>query len=119
MNWRRPSNVEQSLIYSVFESSETCSFGEKCTYRIEDIHEDQIEKVIDILKNNFVESSLMLRSKRITDDEVSMEELIQYWRKILDQKISIVCVKEGTSSCDIIGINLLGKLTLNYQVMLK
>lgn len=111
MKWRRPSSAEKSLIYSIFESS-ACAFGEKCTYRIEDIQEDQFENVINILKNNFLESDPMLSSKRIKDDEKSVDEIIDYWGKILNQKISIACFKEGETSCDLIAINLLGKFVL-------
>lgn len=104
----------------MFESFD--SFGEKLCYKIEDLHEDRFEEVLKILKENFLLSDPMLSSKRVEDDKLSVEELIEYWRKILSQKISIVCFKEGSS--EIVGVSLLGKfqflkidlkLILNFQ----
>lgn len=104
-SWRRPSSAEQSLIYSIFEASDV--FGEKCTYKIEDLSEDKFESALEILRENFIENDPMMSSKMVINDLLSVEEIIEYWRKLLKQKISIVCYREG--SCDIVGLSLLGK----------
>lgn len=105
-NCNRPLSAKQSLIYSMFESFD--SFGKKLCYKIEDLSEDRFEEVLTILKENFLNSDPMLSSKRVKDDSLSVDELIEYWRKILNQKISIACFEEASS--DIVGVSLLGKL---------
>lgn len=104
-SWRRPSSAGQSLIYSIFESFD--AFGEKCTYKIEDLSEDKFDSVLEILRENFIDNDPMMSSKMVKDDLVSMGEIIEYWRKIMKQKISVVCYQEGSN--DIVGISILGK----------
>lgn len=103
--WRRPSSVEQSLIYSIFESFDT--FGEKVTYRIEDLSEEKFDSAIEVLRENYFDDDLMMRSKKVKEDPISVDEVTQYWRKIMEQKVSLACYQEGSS--DIVALSLLGK----------
>lgn len=104
-NWKRPPCAKQSLIYSMFEAFD--SFGERLCYKIEDLQEDRFEEVLKLLTENFIRDDPMMSSKRVKEDSQSVEELNEYWRKLLNQKISLVCFEETSS--EIVGVSLLGK----------
>ena len=104
-NWKRPSCAKQSLIYSMFEAFDT--FGEKLCYKIEDLQEDRFEEALKILSENFIRDDPMMSSKRVNEDSQSVEELNEFWRKLLNQKISIACFEEASN--EIVGVSLLGK----------
>lgn len=83
------------------------SFGEKLCYKIEDLQEDRFEEVLKLLTENFIRDDPMMSSKRVKEDSQSVEELNEYWRKLLNQKISLVCFEETSS--EIAGVSLMGK----------
>lgn len=99
--WKRPYQDARHypLIYSVFESDS----GE--VFRIEDVQEKSFEDVIEMLRNNYLTEDPLMSSKNVTEDAESVDEIIEYWKCILDQKISIACLKEDTN--EIVGITLL------------
>lgn len=109
--WERPfkDTTHYPLIYSVFESDKASENKTNQVFRIEDIQEDRFSDVIEFMKKHYLVEDPMLSSKNIAEDEESLMEIVEYWKTILDQKISIACFKEDSN--EIIGLNLLSVIT--------
>jgi hypothetical protein len=106
LSWIRADTQNYPLIYSVFEAD--VADGEKITFRIEDLHEERFDEAIELMKGVHFKQP-MLSSKRIQNDEVSMAEIIESWKEILQQKISLVCYEENSN--EIIGLCFLSVIT--------
>ncbi|KAG5680487.1 hypothetical protein PVAND_009995 [Polypedilum vanderplanki] len=110
LNWIRILTDVQHypLIYSAFEATNIKN-GEKINLRIEDLHEESFNEALKLMKNYYFKKNPMLSSKRIENDEISMNEIFESWKEILQQKISIVCYEENSN--EIIGLNFLSVIT--------
>lgn len=79
------------------------------TYSIEDLQENYFEDTIKIMRYKHLVDEPMYSSKGVLDCPQSLQEMIFNWRKMMKQKISLVCFKEG---CDkIVAVNILGVVT--------
>jgi hypothetical protein len=90
-SWQRPLTDSRNypFIYLVFEAN-----GER--FRIEDLCESRFDEAIKLMSENYFKSDPLMASKNILDDEISKQEVIENWRLILQQKISLVCFKENS-----------------------
>ncbi|CAG9807797.1 unnamed protein product [Chironomus riparius] len=111
-DWKRPFDDAKHypLIYSVFESSDAPNeVISNNIFRIEDLSIERFPEAIDLLKTQFLIENAMMSSKNVLGDKISTAEIVEYWRSILDQKISNACHKDGSN--EIIGLILLNVTT--------
>lgn len=111
-DWKRPFDDAKHypLIYSVFDSSDVPEhIILNNIFRIEDLSVDRFPEAIKLMKSQFLEENPMMSSKKILEDKVSTAELEEYWKSILDQKISVACFQDGSN--EIIGLILLNVTT--------
>ena len=111
-DWKRPFDDAKHypLIYSVFETSDAHDeVISNNIFRIEDLSIDRFPEAIELMKTQFLEENPMMSSKNILGDKISTAEIEEYWKSILEQKISIACYKDGSN--EIIGLILLNVTT--------
>ena len=78
-------------------------------YRIEDLQEDRFDEVIGILSGLHLREEPMYSSKKVLECSQSMKEMTDNWKNMLEQKVSLVCYKEGSD--EIVAVNVLGVVT--------
>lgn len=78
-------------------------------YTIQDLPEDRFEDAVAIIKDKHLIDEPMKSSKGVRDCPVSVQEMVDYLRDLLQQKISLVCYKEGSD--EIVAVNILGVMT--------
>lgn len=107
-SWARPQNVLFPLNYLTFSAFD--SDGETIVkYRVEDLKRNRFDEVIEIMKNKHLLDEPMYNSKGILSDPVSFQEMINNWANMLEQNISLICLKDGSD--EIIAVNVLGVVT--------
>jgi uncharacterized protein (DUF2344 family) len=82
---------------------------DKVSYQIEDLQEDRYDEVIVIMKDKHLVDEPMYSSKGVREDPQSLNEMIENWRNMLKQNISLVCFEEGSN--EIVAVNILGVVT--------
>lgn len=112
-SWVRPESVKIPTVFAKFRAPN--SEGDEVLYKIEDLQENRFDDVIEIMKNKHLSDEPMYSSKGIREDPISFQEMISNWQNMLQQKISLVCYKEGNSdkenSEEIVAVNILGVVT--------
>lgn len=78
---------------------------ELVTYRIEDITEEYFEKTLEFMRNFHLSGELLCSSQNIAGNENATAIQIAYWKELLDEKVSLVCFKEGFD--EIIAVNIM------------
>jgi hypothetical protein len=107
-SWVRPESAEFPLNYSNFQALD--DDGESTTnYRIEDLQQNRFDEVIKLMSEKHLRDEPMYSSKKVSDCPQSMKEMTENWRNMLNQKVSLVCYKEGSD--EIIAVNVLGVVT--------
>uniref|UniRef100_A0A182PHW7 N-acetyltransferase domain-containing protein n=1 Tax=Anopheles epiroticus TaxID=199890 RepID=A0A182PHW7_9DIPT len=106
MPWKRPETVPYPNVWWTFEAPDPDrEDGALVTYRVEDLTEDRFEDAIKLYTEHFLDDEPMCAFGRIRHNPLSYEEIVQFWHYILNEKITIVCYKEGSK--EIVGANLL------------
>lgn len=108
-SWKRPQSELFPLKYLQFEALDTNDSIEtqKCVnFVIQDLESNRFEDVIKIMREKHLKDEPMYSSKRIPEDPVAFQEMTDNWRNLLQQKISLVCFKEGSE--EIVAVNILG-----------
>jgi hypothetical protein len=110
-SWTRPENVDYPVIYATFHALDCENGGQEdlIEYRIQDLTEDRFEDAVAIIKDKHLIDEPMKSSKGVRDCPVSVQEMVEYLRNLLQQKISLVCFKEGSD--EIVAVNILGVIT--------
>ncbi|CRK88768.1 CLUMA_CG002664, isoform A [Clunio marinus] len=106
--WERSTDLKSPLIYSHFERQDF-NGNNIIKYRIEDLQQNRFEDALNIMKNKHLLDEPMYSAKGIHDDPISFNEMIENWKKMLRQKISIVCYQENSD--EIVAVNILGVVT--------
>lgn len=110
-SWTRPEQVDYPVIYAKFHALDSEDGGQEdlIEYRIQDLTEDRFEDAVAIIKDKHLIDEPMKSSKGVRDCPVSVQEMVEYLRNLLQQKISLVCFKEGSD--EIVAVNILGVIT--------
>ncbi|XP_049284545.1 uncharacterized protein LOC125764398 [Anopheles funestus] len=106
MPWERPSNVPYPNVWWTFDAPDPDRpDGALVTYRVEDLTEDRIEDAIKLYTEHFLDDEPLCAYGRVRHNPLSYEEIVQFWMYVLNQKMTIVCYKEGSK--ELVGANLL------------
>ncbi|XP_039433685.1 uncharacterized protein LOC120416077 [Culex pipiens pallens] len=104
MVWSRPDQPPIPTIYHTFRAKDVDS-DQLVTYRVQDFTEDRHADVIQHYKENFVDDEPLAASRKISSSAVAMAEIVAFWSWCLEQRMTVVCYKEGSD--EIVGVNLL------------
>lgn len=104
MVWSRPDKPQIPTIYHTFRAKHVDS-DQLVTYRVQDFTEDRHADVIQHYRENFVDDEPLAASRKISSSEVAMAEIVSFWSWCLEQRMTVVCYKDGSD--EIVGANLL------------
>lgn len=107
--WKRPSDAEFPLIYSKFKALSSDGVLGLRAYRIEDIQRDRFDDALEIMRDKHLLDEPMYSSKGVRDDPVALQEMIDNWKNMLEQGVSLICFEEASD--EIVAVNLLGVVT--------
>lgn len=108
-SWTRPKTAMYPMTYASFQALDCGENGNMIDYTIQDLPEDRFEDAVAIIKDKHLIDEPMKSSKGVRDCPVSVQEMVDYLRDLLQQKISLVCYKEGSD--EIVAVNILGVMT--------
>ncbi|XP_059617950.1 uncharacterized protein LOC132262640 [Phlebotomus argentipes] len=103
-DWTRPSNIDFPTVWGTFEAKHPAS-GEIWKFQVQDLPEERFDEAENIMIEHFLSEESMCKSKEISKDPSSLALARLYYRKMLEKKISLICVREGSD--EIAGINCL------------
>ncbi|KXJ70640.1 hypothetical protein RP20_CCG022854 [Aedes albopictus] len=105
MSWKRPAEPAFPTVWYTFQAPDPDNDDQLVTYRVEDLTEDRYDDIIQHYRDYFVDDEPIYASRNTILDEMAMKELSDFWRWCLEQRLTVVCYKEG--SAEIVGANLL------------
>ncbi|XP_065079165.1 uncharacterized protein LOC135702092 [Ochlerotatus camptorhynchus] len=105
MGWQRPSEPTIPTVWYTFQAKDPDNGDQLATYRVEDLTEDRYDDMVRHYTENFVKDEPLSENKQLFQDELSMAEITGFWQWCFEQKMTIVCYKEGSD--EIVGANLL------------
>ncbi|XP_055684399.1 uncharacterized protein LOC129790736 [Lutzomyia longipalpis] len=104
IKWKRPESVPFPSIWRRFKAKDV-NTGELVNYYVQDLPEDRYEEAVQLLVQHFLHDEPMCKAGGAADEPQSIEGFSNAWRAILQDKISLVCFKEGSD--EIVGVNVL------------
>ncbi|XP_053698639.1 uncharacterized protein LOC128745587 [Sabethes cyaneus] len=104
MGWTRPEQPVIPQVWYTFQAKDADS-DRLVTYSVEDLTEDRYDDALQHYMENFLDDEPLCQNKKLSEDEQSVAEIRFFWKWCFDQKMTIVCYKEG--SREIVGANLL------------
>ncbi|KXJ70647.1 uncharacterized protein LOC109412744 [Aedes albopictus] len=109
MPWKRPSTVPYPKVWHRFQSRDVTisepSDNHLVEYRVEDLTADRFEDALRHFTEHFAGDEPLAANRGVVSDPEAMRDHYDFWRWVFDQKMTIVCYKEGSD--EIIGVNLL------------
>ncbi|KFB53668.1 AGAP004529-PA-like protein [Anopheles sinensis] len=115
MTWERPTSVPYPNVWWTFEAPDPDrDDGGLATYRVEDLTEDRFEDAIKLYTENFLDDEPLCQYGKIRHNPVAYEEIVGFWNYCLNERITIVCYKEGSK--ELVGANLLSVKQVNNKV---
>lgn len=109
MKWVRPTSVPYPKIWHRFWARDVTVLGntsdQLVEYRVEDLTEDRYEDVLRHFTQHFIEDEPLAAHRGVPTDADAMEDQREFWRSCFNQKVTVVCYKDGSD--EIVGANLL------------
>ncbi|XP_055586110.1 uncharacterized protein LOC129738831 [Uranotaenia lowii] len=103
-SWNRPSELEFPRVWITFQARDLDS-DRLVTYRVQDLPPNRAEDAIAHMKKHFLRDEPMCGSVGLYKDPVALEEFSEMWKNIIQQKLPVVCFREGSD--EIVGLNML------------
>lgn len=107
--FKRPESLPFPTTYWKFSSPKNAEIK----FRIQEIPEELFDKVIDILKKNFFGEETIHVSKKIAESPEQLEFSKGFYRKILDNKLSIGCFDENSG--ELVAVNVMAVESKNDE----
>ncbi|XP_052866387.1 uncharacterized protein LOC128272593 [Anopheles cruzii] len=106
MPWERPATVPYPNVWWTFEAPDPDrEDGGLVKYRVEDLTEDRYEDAVQLYTDHFVDDEPLCAYARLRHDPRSYEEIVGFWKHCFQERLTIVCYKEGSK--ELVGANLL------------
>lgn len=74
-------------------------------YRVQDMVEDDFDKVFEFMKSFFFKDEPMNASVNLAEDLDAYTDIKIVWKNVLSQKLSLICYKDGSD--EVVGCNFL------------
>lgn len=100
----RPHTINYPTIYHTFQARDLHS-NKLVEYRVQDFPRDRFDEGVQYMIQNFFEHEVMGKTRRIKSDRQAVQEVSQFWRRMLPKGFSIACFKENSD--EIIAMNVL------------
>lgn len=107
--WQRPTHVTYPNVWATFKGN-VKENGKYLEYIIQDVTEDMHEDVLQHMVRYFLVREPMCSTLGIVEDEQSKQDITEFWRDCLKQRMSLVALvkdKDGTGKQRIAGCNML------------
>ncbi|KAG4073891.1 hypothetical protein HA402_014096 [Bradysia odoriphaga] len=101
-NWIRPSHIPYPNIWLRFQAKDLDS-DNLVEYIVEDLSEDRFDDAINFMTTKFLANAPMAKLRNGANDSMYVQDSVGIWKNILQQRITHVCFKEGSS--EIVGLN--------------
>ncbi|XP_062533696.1 uncharacterized protein LOC134202697 [Armigeres subalbatus] len=106
MGWQRPEAVPYPKIWHRFQAKSLRIDSYSEWYTVQDLPKERFEDALRHMSSQFVRDEQMNKALRLKDDSTAMEEIVQLWKDMLSERLSLVCFREGSD--EIVGVNVLG-----------
>lgn len=110
LSWNRPDSVEYPKIWQTFKARDTDS-DNLVEYRIQDLPLDRIDDYLQYLLENFVPDEPCAKAFGYQNDPDILDDYIRFWKPAIEQRMSLVCFKEGSD--EIVGAHIVSVSTKN------
>ncbi|KAJ8920167.1 hypothetical protein NQ315_011828 [Exocentrus adspersus] len=104
MDWKRPQDLAYPKMWGTFE-------GKRGRYWIQDLTCDYYEEVLQHMCKNFVKKSPICIYTNFSEDEESVNDYKEAWKRMLELKLSLICLTENAddNTTKFVGCNILGR----------
>ncbi|XP_058116218.1 uncharacterized protein LOC131287957 [Anopheles ziemanni] len=114
MSWERPAAVPYPNVWWTFEAPDPDrDDGGLATYRVEDLTEDRFEDAIKLYTEHFLDDEPLAQHARTRHNPVSYEDIVAFWKKSFNGRMSVACYKEGSK--ELVGANILAVQQANSK----
>lgn len=114
MPWERPAAVSYPNVWWTFQAPDPDrDDGALATYRVEDLTEDRFEDAVKIYTEHFLDDEPLAQHARTRYNQVSYEDIVAFWKKSLNERLSVACYKEGSK--ELVGANILALQQANTK----
>lgn len=73
-------------------------------YIVQDLPEDRFDDAVHVMSTKFLADAPMAKLRNGANDPIYIQDSVRIWKAILQQRMTHVCFKSGSS--EIVGINL-------------
>lgn len=91
-------------VYSTFEVMNELT-NKVDEYKIQDLTEEFFDQAVDFLVENHARGAVFHRAAKTLCNEKGVERVQNYYRNVINERISLICLKVGTN--EIAGMNAL------------
>lgn len=109
MGWERENLENFPKVHCKFLAKDV-NGDDLVEYRIQDLEDDRHEDVIQHMLKFFLPDEPVFATRKVIDDPICLTEMTHAWRKVLEERVSLVCYKEG--STEIVSVNILHVSTI-------
>lgn len=102
--FERPADLSFPIIYHTFKAKDKDS-DEVIEYSIQDLLEEDFEKAIEMMKDDYIPEESFCRCRNIENDKIGRDEILSVWREALFSKISVGCYKNDESK-ELVGLSI-------------
>lgn len=103
--FKRPENLPLSQVYYKFTAKDKNSEN-LVKYRVQDLPEEYFEQVVEFFVKNFIPYEPMSLSLNGHQNLKFCADFATFWRKSLQEKLSVACFKDDGSN-ELVGVNVL------------
>jgi len=95
--WKRSKSVPYPSIWCRFDGRKEIN-GVIPKFWIQDIAEDEYETVVNHMVDKYLNDEPISAYSKLTSDPESVEELRVMWRKVLKEKLGLICYMENSDA---------------------
>ncbi|XP_031621398.1 uncharacterized protein LOC116339578 [Contarinia nasturtii] len=114
LKWKRPETIEFPKVWHTFKAKDL-NTDELVEYRIQDLPTNRVEDVFEHMMANYIQDEPISQVLEGSKDPNHIEDYKLCWSKMAEQKVPLVCFKEGSD--EIVGANMLFVLKKDDEFM--
>lgn len=103
MEFKRPAGVSYPQIYSTFKVKS--KDGDDEEFYIQDLTENFFDEAVNVIVENHAKGAVFHKAARTLGDSSGFQRVQTHYRRVFEEKISLICLKKGTN--EIAGCNAL------------
>uniref|UniRef100_A0A336LWE4 CSON003498 protein n=1 Tax=Culicoides sonorensis TaxID=179676 RepID=A0A336LWE4_CULSO len=112
--WSRLNFDEFPKVYMRFKAKD-CESDDLVEYRIQDLPENRFDDALNFMfHDQYLREEPFAKGHEIKDDPLAMEDFTEYYTGMINEKMSLVCFKEGSD--EIVALNILFGMDVKYEM---